>query len=70
MTTLTRNARPLILIIDDILENVEAVGEILSVEYAIQFATSGPEGLALIQRKAPDLILLDMMMPGMDGYEV
>ena len=62
--------RPLILIIDDILDNIELVAEMLSAEYAVQFATSGPEGLDLIQRKPPDLILLDVMMPEMDGYAV
>ncbi|WP_446812272.1 response regulator (plasmid) [Methylomonas sp. 2BW1-5-20] len=70
MSEFAAKSRPLILIIDDILDNVEAVGEILSAEYAIQFATSGPEGLDLIKRKAPDLILLDVMMPEMDGYAV
>ncbi|AMK78627.1 MULTISPECIES: response regulator [Methylomonas] len=70
MSEFAAKSRPLILIIDDILDNVEAVGEVLSAEYAVQFATSGPEGLDLIQRKAPDLILLDVMMPEMDGYAV
>ena len=70
MSDLAPKARPLILIIDDILDNIEVAAEALSAEYAIQFATSGPEGLALIHVKQPDLILLDVMMPEMDGYEV
>ncbi len=62
--------RPLILIIDDMIENVEVLGEALSGSYDIQFATSGPEGLALLKMRRPDLVLLDIMMPGMSGYEV
>ena len=62
--------RPLILIIDDVLENVEVLGATLSGCYEILFATSGAKGLALIDRKRPDLILLDVMMPEMNGFEV
>ena len=59
-----------ILIIDDIIENVEVLGEVLASRYDVQFATSGAEGLALVRHERPDLILLDVMMPGMDGYAV
>jgi CheY-like chemotaxis protein len=59
-----------ILIIDDIIENVEVLGEVLASRYEVQFATSGAEGLALVRHQRPDLILLDVMMPGMDGYAV
>ena len=59
-----------ILIIDDIIENVEVLGEVLASLYNVQFATSGVEGLALVRHQRPDLILLDVMMPGMDGYAV
>jgi CheY-like chemotaxis protein len=59
-----------ILIIDDIVENVEVLGEVLASHYDVQFATSGAEGLALVRHQRPDLILLDVMMPGMDGYAV
>ena len=59
-----------ILIIDDIIENVEVLGEVLASSYEVQFATSGVEGLALVRHQRPDLILLDVMMPGMDGYAV
>ena len=63
-------SRPLVLIIDDIAENVDLLGEILSDTYDICFALSGREGLELAARNAPDLILLDVMMPGMDGFGV
>jgi PAS domain S-box-containing protein len=59
-----------ILIIDDIPLNLEVLGASLAREYDVQFATSGAQGLALVQQQAPDLILLDVMMPGMDGYQV
>ena len=62
--------KPLILIIDDVLENIALLGEILANSYEVAFACSGPEGLALVDEAAPDLILLDVMMPEMDGYEV
>lgn len=62
--------RPLLLAIDDVEENLELLDDYLCKEYDVQFALSGAEGLLLARRKQPDLILLDVMMPGMDGYEV
>ncbi len=62
--------KPLILIIDDIPDNIEVLGESLAVEYDVQFATSGHEALTFIKDQQPDLILLDVIMPEMDGYEV
>ena len=38
--------------------------------YDVPAAASGPEGLALVEREAPDLVFLDIKMPGMDGLEV
>jgi len=61
---------PLVLVIDDLPQNVEILGECLSDTCEIQCAFSGPEGLALVAAAPPDLILLDVMMPGMDGYAV
>ncbi len=63
-------AKPRVLIIDDVLENLEVLGETLAGFCDIQFATSGAEGLDLVRTCLPDLILLDVMMPEMDGYEV
>ncbi len=60
-----------ILIVDDIIDNLMLLGEAMSPEYKIKVATSGAQGLELaMQEPLPDLILLDIMMPGMDGYEV
>jgi CheY-like chemotaxis protein len=59
-----------ILIVDDVPENIEVIGEALSGIYNIQCAFSGQEALDLISEHLPDLILLDVMMPEMDGYEV
>ena len=62
--------QPVILVIDDVLENVAVLGAALAQVAQVQFATSGQEGLGLARRNAPDLILLDVMMPDMDGFEV
>jgi signal transduction histidine kinase len=60
-----------LLIIDDIIDNLMLLGEAMSPEYRIKVATSGVQGLELAgQEPLPDMILLDIMMPGMDGYEV
>jgi diguanylate cyclase (GGDEF)-like protein len=62
--------RPKILIVDDVTNNIEILLGALERDYDTQFATSGAEALDLIENEKPDLILLDVMMPGMDGYEV
>lgn len=64
-----KNARPRILAIDDNPENLIVIGTSLEAEYDIQVASSGLEGLALARQTPPDLILLDIMMPGLDGFE-
>jgi len=70
MTELANN-RPRILIVDDVNENLHALMNILRENYAIVAATSGEKALELAQRlPRPDLILLDIKMPGMDGYSV
>jgi diguanylate cyclase (GGDEF)-like protein len=63
--------RPRILIVDDVHENLHALMNILRDEYAITAATSGEKAIELARRRPPpDLILLDIKMPGMDGYSV
>jgi len=62
---------PLVLIVDDVETNIEVLANLLSEHsYRIAFATSGKQALAMVEDLAPDLILLDIMMPGMDGMEV
>lgn len=67
-TELTED-RNKILIVDDTPENIDILGEILS-DYKKFIATNGERALKLAKEKLPDLILLDIMMPGMDGFEV
>lgn len=64
---LTPRAR--VLIVDDILENIEVLAGALEHECDVQFALSGARALELVQQRRPDLILLDIMMPEMDGLE-
>jgi adenylate cyclase len=59
-----------ILIVDDTPTNIDILLEILSEEYDLSVATDGESALESVAESAPDLILLDIMMPGMDGYEV
>ena len=67
--TVERPAR--ILIVDDERANRELLEVMLASEgYALQSATSGEEALTMASQHPPDLVLLDVMMPGMDGYEV
>lgn len=64
-------AHPLILLVDDQPRNLQLLGNsLLKLDYDILFAGSGEEALTLVKETHPDLILLDIMMPGVDGYEV
>ena len=60
-----------ILVVDDTPTNIEVLLGILEDDYEVNFVTSGRQALDLLARvEQPDLILLDVMMPGMDGYSV
>ncbi len=60
-----------LLIVDDLPENIKVLGNSLQHEdYRISFATSGQQAIEMAFKNSIDLILLDIMMPGMDGYEV
>lgn len=60
-----------ILIIDDDMDTLRLVGMMLQKQgYEIVVASNGPQGLIQAENENPDLILLDVMMPAMDGYEV
>jgi putative two-component system response regulator len=59
-----------ILIVDDCPTNVEILVELLREEYEVITAQSGDECLEWVRIETPDLVLLDIMMPGLDGYEI
>ncbi|MEM5948774.1 response regulator [Spirochaetia bacterium 38H-sp] len=66
----TENTRKKILIVDDTPANIQLLGSILQDKYVVSFAESGKEALARLEKTDFDLILLDIMMPEMDGFEV
>jgi CheY-like chemotaxis protein len=59
-----------LLVVDDETANLAVLNQILSGEYSVYTAKSGEQALRLVAGKRPDLILLDIIMPGMDGFEV
>ncbi|MGD8276146.1 MAG: response regulator, partial [Thiohalocapsa sp.] len=59
-----------VLIVDDVPSNVALLADALGDEHELFFATSGEEAIAMAAAKRIDLILLDIMMPEVDGYEV
>ena len=60
-----------VLVVDDRPENIDLLGDILNRDYEIKVALNGEKALQIAgSKKPPDIILLDIMMPGMDGYEV
>lgn len=60
-----------ILIVDDISKNIQVLARILTDEgYEISYATNGQQAIKMVESEKYDLILLDIMMPGMDGFEV
>ncbi|MGK5070824.1 Phytochrome-like protein cph2 [compost metagenome] len=67
-TNLAMNGR--ILIVDDAMENIQILHQLLREEHDVLFALSGEKALEIAHNQLPDLILLDAVMPGMDGYAV
>lgn len=60
---------PRILVVDDQPDNLHVMKQILMAQYQLLFAKDGERALSLAAEQNPDLILLDVMMPGMDGFE-
>jgi len=62
--------RPHVLIVDDVPENIEVLAAALDADCEVFFAMSGDEAIEIASSLPVDLILLDIMMPDVDGYEV
>ncbi|NJL59747.1 MAG: hybrid sensor histidine kinase/response regulator [Desulfobacteraceae bacterium] len=63
--------QPSVLIVDDTMENLQVLAEMLrSKNYKVAVAKDGMKALSFVSKRKPDLILLDIMMPEMDGFEV
>ncbi len=67
----TFGKKPLVLVVDDVQKNLQVVGTTLMDEgYEISMANHGEKALKLLEKITPDLILLDVMMPDINGYQV
>ena len=62
--------KPVILAVDDTPENLDVVKGLLSSRFVVKAAINGMMALKIAEKKPPDLILLDIRMPQMDGYDV
>ena len=69
MTT-EANKKRTILVVDDAPENIASLCLFLKPTYRVKIALSGEKALSVVAKNLPDLILLDVVMPGMDGFEV
>ena len=65
-----RNGVPTVLVIDDNTDILELIADTLGDDYNVMKAESGERGLEIIKQTMPDLIVTDIMMPGMDGLEL
>lgn len=63
-------SRQRILIVDDAMTNIVALEELLKGDYEVLYATGSEQGLEACRSLLPDLVLLDVVMPGIDGFEV
>jgi diguanylate cyclase (GGDEF)-like protein len=64
------HGKPKLLVVDDQPINIQVMYRCFAGDYQVFMATNGEQALALCKTNPPDLILLDVVMPGMDGYEV
>ncbi|MFZ3127785.1 MAG: two-component system response regulator [Rhodoferax sp.] len=70
MTTPDFSGKATIMVVDDTPDNLALMSVLLRDHYNVRVANSGERALKLVESHPPDLILLDVMMPGMNGYEV
>ena len=66
----TPDLRPRLLLVDDEPTNLQVLRHILQADYRLLFATDGERALQVAREQRPDLVLLDTMMPNLDGYAV
>ena len=66
----TPDLRPRLLLVDDEPTNLQVLRHILQADYRLLFATDGERALQVAREQRPDLVLLDIMMPNLDGYAV
>jgi CheY-like chemotaxis protein len=59
-----------ILIVDDVKANIDLLVQVLRDDYKLSVALNGESAIRSAERNPPDLVLLDIIMPGLDGYEV
>jgi len=62
--------RPVVLAVDDTPENLDVVKALLTPRFIVKAAVNGMMALKIVEKQPPDLILLDIRMPQMDGFEV
>jgi len=70
MSAITTTRTLTILAVDDAPQNLSLLSDLLEIHYKVKLAPTGARALTIATSTPPDLILLDIMMPEMDGYEV
>jgi putative two-component system response regulator len=70
MESMEERHRSIVLVVDDTADNLTLIADLLEDFYQVKVANSGQRALKIVSSSPPDLILLDIMMPDMDGYEV
>ena len=64
------HGKPKLLVVDDQPINIQVMHQVFGADYQVFMATNGEQALSICQTNPPDLVLLDVVMPGMDGFEV
>jgi len=70
VSTQKKSKKDIILVVDDQPNNLKVISSVLGESYSLSFANNGVNALKILEGLTPDLVLLDVMMPEMDGYEV